>query len=579
MLWTAAYTAPLLAALMLICVRPRGALSGALLAAAALPALFLGWTGGAADGPRAEGLLLGMEFGLDPFRATLLTFTALLWSLAGWLSGPYFAGDRRRKPYDIFFAVSMAGNFGLIMAADVPTFYGFFVLMTFASYGLVIHNNTDEARRAARVYLIMAVIGEILLLAALFLAVDAAGSFALSGIREAVAQSPLRDLTIALALAGFGVKAGAVPLYFWLPLAHPVAPTPASAVLSGAMIKAGLLGWFHFLPLGEASLPAWGGGIIAAGMFAALWAAAVGTLQTHPKTILAYSSISQMGVITTLLGIGLSNESLWPAVAPALTLYAAMHGLAKGALFFGTALHPAAHSARIAVLAGLGLAALVIAGAPPLAGFVAKYALKDLAEHAPSVWSGVLPPLITVSSFATALLLTRFLWASAGAALPNAKNGGTPAVSAMALPWMLGIASAGAGPFILNGRYGAAVEFPALTAGGLFTSIAPVVLAAACIVLVMRSAAARPRIPSVPPGDFIVLIEQVIGQLQRAIRFGERINPHYEWLNVVHLSDRIIAFETTKAWVDRVEARLETWSWVGFFFILFILGFLALFLV
>ncbi|MCC5806530.1 MAG: NADH dehydrogenase [Opitutales bacterium] len=575
MLWTAAYTAPLFAALVLLCMRPWNTAAGALLAAAALPALALGWAGGDLGGHRADSLLLGAEFGLDPFRASLLTFSAFLWSLAGGFCGPYLAGDRRRKRHDVFFALSMAGNFGLIMAADVPTFYGFFVLMTFASYGLVIHKGTGEARRAARVYLVMAIIGEILLLAALFLAVHASGSFGISGIREAVAESPLRDLTVALALAGFGVKAGAVPLYFWLPLAHPVAPTPASAVLSGAMIKAGLLGWYHFLPLGEASLPAWGAGIIGAGIFAALWAAAVGTFQTHPKTILAYSSISQMGVMTTLLGIGLSDNALWPAVAPALALYAAMHGLAKGALFLGTAVHAAGHLARIAVLGAHGIAALVIVGAPPLAGFVAKFALKDLAEHAPSVWAGLLPPLITVSGFATALLLTRFLWASTGASPQETKRDTEPA-AARALPWALSVAAAAAGPFVLNGRHDAPVDFPSITAGSLFASIAPVAVGGLFIVVVMRSVAARPHVPLVPPGDFIVLIEKILGQLRRALRFGERINPHYEWLNIVQLSDRIIAFETTQAWVDRVEARLETWKWVGFFFILFTLGFLAL---
>ena len=61
-----------------------------------------------------------------------------------------------------------------------------------------------------------------------------------------------------LLVIGFGIKLGVVPLHFWLPLAHPVAPTPASAVLSGAMIKAGLLGWMRFLPLGEVAMPKWG---------------------------------------------------------------------------------------------------------------------------------------------------------------------------------------------------------------------------------------------------------------------------------------------------------------------------------
>ena len=82
---------------------------------------------------------------------------------------------------------------------------------------------------------------------------------------------------VALLLAlGFGIKAGAVVLHVWLPLAHTVAPTPASAVLSGSMIKAGLLGWIRFLPSGGGGDPAWGAVFIAGGITAAFYGVAVG---------------------------------------------------------------------------------------------------------------------------------------------------------------------------------------------------------------------------------------------------------------------------------------------------------------
>ena len=94
---------------------------------------------------------------------------------------------------------------------------------------------------------------------------------------------------------GFGIKAGALALHFWLPLAHPAAPVPASAVLSGAMIKAGLLGWLRFLPLGYAALPAAGLGLVGVGLAAALIGAAAGALQRNPKTVLAWSSVARWG--------------------------------------------------------------------------------------------------------------------------------------------------------------------------------------------------------------------------------------------------------------------------------------------
>jgi len=91
-------------------------------------------------------------------------------------------------------------------------------------------------------------------------------------------------------------------LHFWLPLAHPVAPTPASAVLSGAMIKAGLLGWLLTLPLSETALPQWGTLMIMVGALASIGAALIGVCQHQAKAVLAYSSISQMGLITIMVG-------------------------------------------------------------------------------------------------------------------------------------------------------------------------------------------------------------------------------------------------------------------------------------
>eukprot|EP01035_Chromulina_nebulosa_P057631 gene57631-78962_t len=125
----------------------------------------------------------------------------------------------------------MAGNLGLVLAQDAASFYVFFALMSFASYGLVVHSRTPEALHAGRVYLALVVLGELALFAAIALAWQAAGSLNFADIGPALAVSPWRDAVIGLTLVGFGIKVGALPLHVWLPLAHPVAPTPASAVL------------------------------------------------------------------------------------------------------------------------------------------------------------------------------------------------------------------------------------------------------------------------------------------------------------------------------------------------------------
>ena len=126
--------------------------------------------------------------------------------------------------------------------------------MGLAAYGLVIHNGDAAALRAGRVYLAMTLVAEAALLAALILIFEHTGTLA-----PAPAQlMGSGDWAIGLLIFSLGIKAGLVLLHVWLPLAHPAAPVPASAVLSGTMIKAALIGWMRFLPLGSGSPVGWG---------------------------------------------------------------------------------------------------------------------------------------------------------------------------------------------------------------------------------------------------------------------------------------------------------------------------------
>ena len=246
-------------------------------------------------------LLLTMRLGVDDTGRVFLFFTALLWLLAGVFGRSYLERDRNQARFFIFYLLSMSGNFGLILAQDMVSFYLFFALMSFASYGLVVHNGDAEALRAGRIYIYLVVLGEVMLFSALVMLYKITGSLNLSSVSHA----PSNEIIFALLFLGFGIKAGALPLHVWLPLAHPAAPTPASAVLSGAMIKAGLLGWLRFMALGQVASLEWGGLCILAGLLAAFFGVIVGVVQTNPKTVLAYSSISQMGFMTVGIGAGL----------------------------------------------------------------------------------------------------------------------------------------------------------------------------------------------------------------------------------------------------------------------------------
>ncbi|MCK7544111.1 complex I subunit 5 family protein [Marinobacter bryozoorum] len=445
-------------------------------------------------------LLMDSQWLLDDLRRTFLTLTALLWSTAGVFALGYL-DNRNLNRFLVFWCLTLTGNLGLVIAGDAASFYTFFALMTFASYGLVVHDGTAEALRAGRVYMVMAVAGEMLLLAGLMLAAEEADSLLLTELASAVATAPRAQLIIGLLITGFGVKAGLPLLHFWLPLAHPVAPTPASAVLSGAMIKAGLLGWVLTLPLGQASPGNWGDLMVVAGAVASLGGALAGICQQQTKAVLAYSSISQMGLVMLLVGAALATPDRAAVIVPVIALYALHHGLAKGALFLSTAVHPpAAGPVRWAYWLLLALPGFSLAGLPWTSGALAKLAMKealasDQLTMATATW---LSPMMTAGAVATLLLILRFLWLHHTQAEPSANPRWRIA------GWLLTVAGSGLVFWVLPWQAGDLVEQPywlpkAYQYPALLAPIGLALTAGVLAALLVR------RAPAVPPGDLLAL--------------------------------------------------------------------------
>lgn len=376
-----------------------------------LPALGLVLLGPAQWQLELPGLLLGANWQLDTLRQPFLLLTALLWSFAGLYASGYV--KQCRRSFALFWGLTLCGNLGLVVAADLVSFYAFFALMTFAGYGLVVHERTSAAFRAGRVYLVMAVLGEMALLAGLLLAAGAASSLLLADLPVAIADSPHAGVMMGLLLVGFGVKAGLPLLHVWLPLAHPVAPTPASAVLSGAMIKAGLLGWLLTLPLGQTSHIVTGTVLALIGVLASLGAALIGVCQRQSKAVLAYSSISQMGLMTLMLGVALAEPARAVWLLPVIGTFALHHGLAKGALFLSVGITPPSHGVARWLYWGLvALPGLSLAGLPLSSGAHTKLAMKQALQADGLVMSLApwLGGLLSAGAVATLLLVLRFLW-------------------------------------------------------------------------------------------------------------------------------------------------------------------------
>ena len=529
-----------------------GDLAARLAPLAALPALGFALLWEPGSGAELPWLLLGSRFGLTETTRIFLLFTAFLWTIAGLYARPYLGSGANTRRFFALFLLTMAGNLGLVLARDVASFYLFFTLMGFAAYPLVAHDRTERAFRASKAYLVLVLIGEAMLLPAVLLAAAASGND-LGDVPTGVASSPYRGLIVLLVLGGFGVKAGALPLHVWLPLAHPAAPTPASAVLSGAMIKAGLLGWLLFLPLGEVELPGWAVLCVVMGFLAAFYGVLVGLTQGNPKTILAYSSVSQMGLMTVGVGAALAAPQALPLALTAVAVYAAHHALAKGALFLGVGVSEAARGARQRVLtvAGLLLAALALAGAPLTSGAAAKAYLKTAKEPLASPWPEAIETLLQLGAVGTTVLMGRFLLA----AWPRSE--GDHASPGLWPPWAV----------LLGAVATLVVVLPDDVAGTLdlilsFSALWPVAVGAAVFLAGLLSVRRRGRGfgPGIPEGDLLVPAVRLLSSAGGFSR--RRLLPGLRGMGTRAASelDRFRYATQPRALVDRAEDAMASWT-------------------
>lgn len=329
-----------------------------------------------------------------------LGFTALLWACATLCAASIVDWEQRGKRFWTFWLLSLAGNLLLIIGKDALSFYMGFTVMSMAAYGLVVHHDGPGPRRAGRMYLQLAITGEMILLAAFVMRTqNAGGSLALSAWQ----QLPVDGLTLAALVLGFGLKIGFWPLHVWLPLAHPAAPSPASAVLSGSMIEAAVFGLWRTLPGDDPLLQSWAGALLLLGLISAFYGVLVGLIASQVKSALAYSSVSQMGYFLVILALAWRHPEHAPALALLLVLFAAHHGIAKGALFLGTSVHPLNRWTWVLVL----LPALAISGLPLTSGGAVKGDLKHwISESDFSHLSG----WFKLATAGTTLLLARALW-------------------------------------------------------------------------------------------------------------------------------------------------------------------------
>ena len=417
-LLTAAYLARLIA----IALRPAPG-NQQLTLANPMPALVPLLLGGLAWG---IGTLLLAKYGY--FSSPGMDRTTRFFALPALIIWPLILFWQHRAPsppsrvFTVSLWLSALMHIVALTSQEWLTFYTALAWLGVLGWLLILHGTTPLTRQAARSYLAMMLVAEVLLFAA-------TASMVLQG-SLAFDQATFAAISTATALlvgGGMAIKSGILGVHGWLPIAHPAAPALASALLSGLMIKLGVFGVLRLTPESASGLTA-GQMLFYWGVLGALYGGIRGACATSPKTVLAWSSVGQIGLLTAGLG-----ALLWApendALRTVLMLLVISHGLAKAALFIGAGQWGRlSGSQRQLIGSGMALAALTLVGAPFSGGLY----IKSWLAHAVQV-QGFVSHLLTLTSLATAAAMLRFGWLLKQQPLANQR---TPLVENYWLWWV-----------------------------------------------------------------------------------------------------------------------------------------------
>ena len=366
-------------------------------------------------------LLPGVElaFRVDAFGLLFALGASLLWIATSFYSIGYMRslGEHAQTRYFACFALALSATMGVAFSANLFTLFLFYEALTFATYPLVAHKETPEAKAGARKYIIYLLgAAKAFLMAAVILTYNVAGTleFRKGGILpvSALASEPtLLYVIFALFLFGFA-KNAVMPLHSWLPAAM-VAPTPVSALLHAvAVVKTGVfatLRVFLFI-FGPEAMRVLGADALALGV--ASVTILVGSLlalgQDNLKARLAFSTISQLSYI--VLGAAL----LTPSGIVGGIAHVTNHAVSKITLFLcAGSIYVSTHKTEVSQMSGLArqmpwtmasfaVATLSLVGIPPTSGFVSKWYLALGSMERGSAW--LLGVLLTSSLLNAAYL-------------------------------------------------------------------------------------------------------------------------------------------------------------------------------
>jgi len=291
---------------------------------------------------KMEGFLVtGMSFMTDGFRAAYAIVTAIMWAGTTLFAKEYFRHEREGlSRYWLFVMFTLGATEGVMLSGDLMTTFIFFEILSLTSFTWVIHEQTEGAVKAGYTYLFIAVIGGLILLMGLLLLYHAAGTLDFGELPAAVSASADQGMILAggiCILFGFGAKAGMFPLHIWLPKAHPVAPSPASALLSGILTKVGVYGILMTTLQVLIGNYYYGLLVLVLGVITMALGAVLALFSVNLKRTLACSSMSQIGFILTGISMAVlltaeGSHEAFLALSGAM-LHMVNHSLIKLTLF------------------------------------------------------------------------------------------------------------------------------------------------------------------------------------------------------------------------------------------------------
>jgi len=361
---------------------------------------------------------------IDALSAFFLLLLGAATAAISLFSAGYFRAGEGTAPGLICFQyhVFVAAMVVVLIADDAYLFMVAWESMALASFFLVTTDHRiPEIRRAGFLYLVIAHVGALAILLCFGVLQGGSGDYTFGGMRSVVLQGAWPSIAFLLALAGFGAKAGLLPLHVWLPEAHPAAPSPVSALMSAVMLKTAIYGLLRIaFDLLNAQLWWWGIVALTLGLATALFGVIFAAVQADMKRLLAYSSIENIGVIVAGIGLAMLfkayGKTLLAAIALAASLYHCLnHAFFKSLLFLatGSVLHATKERSlgklgglihRMPWVAWLALVGtLAIAGLPPLNGFVSEWLLLQAFLFTPSLPQSIVSMLVPIAAAALVL--------------------------------------------------------------------------------------------------------------------------------------------------------------------------------